>query len=95
MDALDFEAISEAQKEYPETLNLACSDDHSLDFKDFTNINHTTVVRPGMRLDVKRLVNTCIAGQQTKIHRHNPAPLQDFKLLDKRFQAMHLNLVGP
>ena len=52
-------------------------------------------VWPGMRLDVKGFVNNCIACQQTKIHRHNRAPLQDFKLPDKRFQAVHLDLVGP
>ena len=53
------------------------------------------LVWQGMRLDVKRFVNTCVVCQQTKIHRHNRAPLQDFKLPDKRFQEVHLDLVGP
>ena len=52
-------------------------------------------VWPGMRLDVKGFVNNCIACQQRKIHRHNRAPLQDFKLPDKQFQAVHMDLVGP
>ena len=43
MDALDFEAMSKAQKVDPKTLNLACSNDHSLDFNDFTKTNLTTV----------------------------------------------------
>ena len=33
MDPLDFEAMSEAQKVDAEILNMACSDDHSLDLK--------------------------------------------------------------
>ena len=124
-----------------EILNLACSDDHSLDLKYVTIpgtekqllgdtsqgqfrplvpqalrkkvfetlhfLSHPGIkasqklisqrfVWPGMRLDVKGFVNNCIAcQQQTKIHRHNRAPLQDFKLPDKRFQAVHLDLVGP
>ena len=36
MDPLDFEAMSEAQKVDAEILNLACSDDHSLDLKYVT-----------------------------------------------------------
>ena len=36
MDPLDFEAMSEAQKVDAEILNLACSDDHSLDLKYLT-----------------------------------------------------------
>ena len=134
MDPYDFEAMSEAQKVDSEILNLACSDDCSLDLKYVTipgtekqllggtslgqfrpvvlqalrkkvfetlhflsrpgikasqKLISQRFVWPGMRLDVIGFVNNCIACQLTKIHRHNRAPLQDFKLPDKRFQAVH------
>jgi len=52
-------------------------------------------VWPCMRLEIKSFVNTCIACQQTKINKHNIAPLQRFEVPDRRFQAIHLDLVGP
>ena len=49
----------------------------------------------GLNRDVRRWTRTCIPCQQSKIHRHTTAPLQRFELPDRRFDAVHVDLVGP
>jgi len=48
-----------------------------------------------MRKDIADFVRTCVSCQQSKVHRHNSAPLETFLQPDSRFSAIHCDLVGP
>ena len=50
---------------------------------------------PSMRSDIANWCRTCIACQQSKVHRHTTAPLSSFRRPDARFANVHLDLVGP
>lgn len=52
-------------------------------------------VWPGINSDVRNWTRTCIPCQKSKIHRHTASPLSSFPLPEKRFQAVHIDLVGP
>ena len=49
----------------------------------------------GMQKDIAEFTRACVSCQQSKIHRHNSAPLQSFLQPDSRFSAIHCDLVGP
>ena len=49
----------------------------------------------GMRSDIRTFVQTCTKCQQTKVIRHNRAPLHSFKAPNKRFSRIHVDIVGP
>ena len=49
----------------------------------------------GLNRDVCQLTWTCIPCQQSKIYRHTAAPIQRFELPNRRFDAVHVDLVGP
>ena len=49
----------------------------------------------GMQKDIAEFTTACVPCQQSKIHRHNSAPLQSFLQPDSRFSAIHCDLVGP
>ena len=51
-------------------------------------------VWPGMKQDIKIFVQSCILCQQSKIQRHNVAPLQSFELPKERFSHVHCDIVG-
>ena len=51
-------------------------------------------VWPRMKADVKRFARCCQPCQASKIQRHNRAPLQKFELPSRRFQHVHVDLVG-
>ena len=48
----------------------------------------------GMQKDIAEFTRACVSCQQSKIHRHNSAPLQSFLQPDSRFSAIHCDLVG-
>ena len=48
-----------------------------------------------MQKDIAEFTRACVPSQQSKIHRHNSAPLQSFLQPDSRFSAIHCDLVGP
>ena len=48
----------------------------------------------GMRKDVANFVKTCIACQQSKIQRHNKAPVETFLAPQERFSHIHVDIVG-
>ena len=52
-------------------------------------------VWPGLRKDVKQWAASCVACQRAKIHRHTKAPLQPFLIPERRFDHVHVDLVGP
>ncbi|RVE65529.1 hypothetical protein OJAV_G00117810 [Oryzias javanicus] len=52
-------------------------------------------VWPGLRKDVKEWAASCVACQRAKVHRHTRAPLEPFPIPAKRFDHMHVDLVGP
>ena len=51
------------------------------------------VVWPSMREDVSRWARECLQCQQAKVTRHTVPPIGDFKVPDKRFEHIHIDLV--
>ena len=51
-------------------------------------------VWPNMRRDIAERCRACTACQQSKIHRHQVAPLEHFSPPDARFSHVHVDLVG-
>ena len=49
----------------------------------------------GMATSVKAFCRSCLPCQQAKISRHVKAPLAPLAMSDHRFQALHLDIVGP
>lgn len=52
-------------------------------------------VWPLMNRDIKKWVKSCTACQASKISTHVSAPLQDFDTPDRRFDHVHVDVVGP
>lgn len=52
-------------------------------------------VWPAINKDVKNWCRECIPCQKTKVQRHTVAPLGKFLAPTKRFEHIHLDLVGP
>lgn len=52
-------------------------------------------VWPNIRKDIKHWTRACISCQRAKVNRHSQAPLAKFTLPSARFEAIHLDLVGP
>lgn len=52
-------------------------------------------VWPRMRTNIRAWVKTCIPCQRSKIHRHTTSPLGKFQPPDARFDAVHIDIVGP
>ena len=49
----------------------------------------------GMAKDVKDYARSCLSCQKSKITRHTRSPLAPLEMPDRRFAAIHLDLVGP
>lgn len=52
-------------------------------------------VWPSMSSDVKQMMRECIPCQQSKITRHNKAPIHGIKVPANRFKHINIDLVGP
>ncbi|CAH8530229.1 unnamed protein product [Schistosoma curassoni] len=52
-------------------------------------------VWPKINSDVKRWTRNCLQCQRSKIQKHTISPIGEFPIPDKRFQHIHLDLVGP
>ena len=52
-------------------------------------------VWPSMNKDIAAWCRSCIACQQTKVHRHTTTPLAKFRKPDARFSHVHIDIVGP
>ena len=52
-------------------------------------------VWPGLRKDVRAWAAVCVACQHAKVTRHTKAPLALFKVPERRFDHMNVDLVGP
>ena len=52
-------------------------------------------VWPSVTSDSATWTRSCIACQQSKVQRHVHAPLQSFTTPNKRFQHIHVDVVGP
>ena len=52
-------------------------------------------VWPSMRRDIAQWCRTCVACQQSKVHRHTSTPLEHFRQPDFRFAHVHVDIVGP
>ena len=59
--------------------------------------SHIQAFAPGISKDAAIWTRACVACQRSKIHasHHVQAPLHDFKPPQKRFQHIHLDIVGP
>ena len=75
-------------------------------FNGYHNLAHPGVRRtrkliaeryvwPAMHRDITRWTRECISCQQSKIHRHNKAPLQPMEFKGRKFDAIHVDLIGP
>ena len=49
----------------------------------------------GMAKEITEWARTCIQCQQSKVHRHTRAPLAKFEPTERRFNHVHIDLVGP
>lgn len=49
----------------------------------------------GLKKDVKTWVDTCVACQRAKVHRHTRAPFEPFTVPERRFDHVNVDLVGP
>lgn len=49
----------------------------------------------GLKKDVRSWVDTCVACQRAKVHRHTKAPLEQFLVPERRFDHVNVDLVGP
>ncbi|GFX71235.1 transposon Tf2-8 polyprotein [Trichonephila clavipes] len=52
-------------------------------------------VWPSISSDVAKWARHCLACQKSKIHRHTRSPLSSFQEPSKRFDHVHLDLIGP
>ncbi|CAI2734883.1 unnamed protein product [Schistosoma spindalis] len=52
-------------------------------------------VWPKINSDIKRWTRSCLQCQRSKIQKHTVSPVGKFPLPDKRFQHIHLDIVGP
>ena len=49
----------------------------------------------GIGWQVSLWARTCVACQRAKVQRHVRSPLQEFQVPPRRFQHIHVDLVGP
>lgn len=49
----------------------------------------------GLRKQVAHWARTCVPCQTSKIHHHTKAPLATFKVPHRRFDHVHVDIVGP
>ena len=49
----------------------------------------------GLRRDVGSWVSSCVDCQRSEVHRHIKAPLGEFKVPERRFDHVNVDLVGP
>lgn len=49
----------------------------------------------GLKKDVNKWTRECVMCQRSKIHRHTRAPLETFRVPEKRFSHINVDLVGP
>jgi cleavage and polyadenylation specificity factor subunit 1 len=52
-------------------------------------------VWPGLRKDVRAWAAVCVACQRAKVTRHTKAPLAPFKVPERRFDHLNVDLIGP
>ena len=55
----------------------------------------TKFVWPGVSKQVGAWAKTCVRCQTSKVQRHTVAPLQPFAAPQRRFDHIHIDLVGP
>nr|CAH8856759.1 unnamed protein product [Trichobilharzia regenti]CAH8862441.1 unnamed protein product [Trichobilharzia regenti] len=52
-------------------------------------------VWPKMNSDIRKWARQCLQCQRSKVHHHTVTPPKQFNLPDKRFQHVHIDVVGP
>ncbi|XP_059417312.1 uncharacterized protein LOC132152576 [Carassius carassius] len=63
--------------------------------KASTKLVGAKFVWPGLRRDVRAWAAACVACQRAKVTRHTKAPLAPFKVPERRFDHVNVDLVGP
>lgn len=49
----------------------------------------------GMKRDIAQWVKCCLTCQQSKVHRHVTAPLEQYPLPERRFEHLNIDITGP
>ena len=49
----------------------------------------------GLKKDIRDWARACVVCQRAKVHRHVTAPLAHFSVPERRFDHVHVDLVGP
>ena len=52
-------------------------------------------VWPGINADVRRWTRSCLHCQRSKVQTHSTTPISKFRTPDKRFDCVHVDIVGP
>ena len=52
-------------------------------------------VWPRISSDASRWARECTTCQQSKVHQHTRAPISDFRVASRRFEHIHVDIVGP
>ena len=79
---------------------------HRTIFNSLHNLSHPGIratqklialrfVWPRMNSDIRHWTRSCIQCQRAKVQRHSSAPLSSFPTPDARFDAVHIDIVGP
>ena len=63
--------------------------------KASTRLVGAKFVWPGLRRDVRTWAGSCVACQRAKVQRHIKAPLAPFRVPERRFDHVNVDLVGP
>lgn len=75
-------------------------------FENYHNLCHPSIrntvkyirskfVWPAISRDIRRWSRSCLTCQQNKVTRHVSSPLQKFAIPEKRFNQVHIDIVGP
>ena len=66
-----------------------------LGMKASTKLVGAKFVWPGLRRDVRAWAAACVACQRAKVTHHTKAPLAPFKVPERRFDHVNVDLMGP
>lgn len=75
-------------------------------FHSIHGISHTSIrstvrqiklkfIWPSLAKDIKDWTKSCIACQKNKIQRHTKTPVGHFPMVSRRFDEIHIDLIGP
>lgn len=63
--------------------------------KASTKLISDRFVWPAMRDEVRKMVQTCIMCQRSKVQRHTKSPIESYTIPNQRFEHLNVDIVGP